>query len=103
MELAHTVSEERQQIVQHDRLALFAGSAGIFLSTLDSGIERHKSLQDWWAACDAAGNLSEVLILHADLKAARTAAEESITLALKAAGLASLDQAESEFKQSIKS
>jgi hypothetical protein len=38
MELADTVSEERQQIVQHDRLALFAGSAGIFLSTLDSGI-----------------------------------------------------------------
>ena len=29
MELANTVSEERQQIVQHDRLALFAGSAGL--------------------------------------------------------------------------
>jgi MFS family permease len=38
MELTDTVSEERQRIVQHDRLALFAGSAGIFLSTLDSGI-----------------------------------------------------------------
>src|SRR5258708_29791509 len=38
MESAHTVSQERQQFVQHYRLALFAGSAGIFLSTLDSGI-----------------------------------------------------------------
>ena len=31
-------SLEHQEIAQHDRLALFAGSAGIFLSTLDSGI-----------------------------------------------------------------
>jgi MFS family permease len=38
MESAVTVSQQRQQIVQHDRLVLFAGSAGIFLSTLDSGI-----------------------------------------------------------------
>jgi MFS family permease len=38
MQLAPTASAERQQILQHDRLVLFAGSAGIFLSTLDSGI-----------------------------------------------------------------
>jgi MFS family permease len=38
VQLAQTVSVEKQQTVQHDRLALFAGSAGIFLSTLDSGI-----------------------------------------------------------------
>jgi MFS family permease len=38
MHLTYAVPEERQAIVQHDRLALFAGSAGIFLSTLDSGI-----------------------------------------------------------------
>jgi MFS family permease len=38
MESVATVSQGRQQIVQHDRLVLFAGSAGIFLSTLDSGI-----------------------------------------------------------------
>jgi MFS family permease len=38
MQLIETFPAERQQIAQHDRLALFAGSAGIFLSTLDSGI-----------------------------------------------------------------
>jgi MFS family permease len=38
MQLARTIPAENRAVVQHDRLALFAGSAGIFLSTLDSGI-----------------------------------------------------------------
>ncbi|HEX3445407.1 MAG TPA: MFS transporter [Chthoniobacterales bacterium] len=38
MQLAPTIPAENRVVVEHDRLALFAGSAGIFLSTLDSGI-----------------------------------------------------------------
>jgi hypothetical protein len=38
MQPVPTTSLEHQEIAQHDRLALFAGSAGIFPSTLDSGI-----------------------------------------------------------------
>jgi MFS family permease len=38
MQPAHIIPAENHVVSQHDRLALFAGSAGIFLSTLDSGI-----------------------------------------------------------------
>lgn len=40
----------------------------------------HRALQNWWPASDAAGNLSELLVLHGDLEEARKAAAESITL-----------------------
>jgi MFS family permease len=38
MHPAGTIPAQNHAIIEHDRLALFAGSAGIFLSTLDSGI-----------------------------------------------------------------
>lgn len=44
-------------------------------------IRLHKELGNTWDACDAAGNLSELLTLYGDLVGARAAAEESIALA----------------------
>ena len=55
---------------------------------LTDGLAAHKANQDWWAACDAAGNLSELLTLWGDLARASAAAQESIDLARKAIELA---------------
>ncbi len=53
-----------------------------------AGLDAHRAQQNWWAACDAAGNLSELLTLWGDLTGARAAAEESIDLSKKAGDLA---------------
>jgi len=55
---------------------------------LTDGLAAHKMNEDWWAACDAAGNLSELLTLWGDLARANSAARESIELAKKAVELA---------------
>lgn len=49
-----------------------------------AGLDVHRSQGNWWAACDAAGNLSEMLTLAGDLKGAKEAARDSIDLAHKA-------------------
>ena len=55
------------------------------------GLRRHQELSNWWGACDAAGNLSEILIMQADLAKAQEAAEDSIQFAKKAAEGAASD------------
>jgi tetratricopeptide (TPR) repeat protein len=59
---------------------------------LTEGLAAHKANGDWWAACDAVGNLAELLTLWGDLANANSAAKESIELAGKAVDLASSDQ-----------
>jgi len=60
---------------------------------LTAGLAEHKANEDWWAACDAAGNLSELLTLWGDLAKANSAANQSIELAVKAVKLAVGDKA----------
>lgn len=58
------------------------------VAPMKEGLRTHKENEDWWAACDAAGNLSELLTLWGDLSGASAAARESIDLAGKAIELA---------------
>lgn len=61
------------------------------LGRLDEAIEAYRTglaalRKDghWWSACDAAGNLSELLTLYGQLERARSSAEESVDLARRA-------------------